>query len=239
MIYGYCRISRKTQSIERQISNIKASYPEAKIFAEAFTGTKISRPEWNKLRKCLKEGDSIIFDSVSRMSRDAAEGVKVYKELYDMGISLVFLKEPHINTDVYRESLANTISTVGNEIADIYIEATNKVLMLLADKQIRLCFDQAQKEVDDLHQRTKEGLREAGALNVVDEDGNIIEQGSISKALTGKKYNVKKADKAKEIILRHSKTFGGTLDDQECMKLAGISHCTFYTYKRQLQEAQA
>ena len=69
-MYGYCRISQKKQSIERQIRNIKEAYPEAVIIEEAFTGTKIDRPEWNKLYKKAKSGDTIIFDSVSRMSRN-------------------------------------------------------------------------------------------------------------------------------------------------------------------------
>ena len=58
MIYGYCRISTKKQSIERQIRNILKEYPEATIFQEAFTGTKLDRPEWNKLNRKLKMGDT-------------------------------------------------------------------------------------------------------------------------------------------------------------------------------------
>ena len=80
--YGYCRISQRKQSIDRQIRNIKASYPEAIIIQEAYTGTTIDRKEWNKLYKLVKAGDTIIFDSVSRMSRNAEEGFKAYEELY-------------------------------------------------------------------------------------------------------------------------------------------------------------
>ena len=75
------------------------------IIEEAFTGTKIDRPEWNKLYKKAKSGDTIIFDSVSRMSRNAEDGFNTYEELYNRGINLVFLKEPHINTDTYKKSL--------------------------------------------------------------------------------------------------------------------------------------
>ena len=49
MIFGYARISRKEQSIDRQIRNIKKEYPTAHILMEAYTGTKMNRPEWNKL----------------------------------------------------------------------------------------------------------------------------------------------------------------------------------------------
>ena len=72
-VYGYCRISRRSQSIDRQIRNIKAAYPEAIILQEAYTGTKVEgRKEFEKLLKAVKPGDHIVFDSVSRMSRNAA-----------------------------------------------------------------------------------------------------------------------------------------------------------------------
>ena len=52
--YGYCRISRKTQNIERQIRNIKAVYPTAIIVQEAYTGTKVEgRKEFEKLLKAV------------------------------------------------------------------------------------------------------------------------------------------------------------------------------------------
>ena len=49
MVYGYCRIRTKQQSIERQVRNILAEYPKAKLYKEAFTGTKLDRPEFKKL----------------------------------------------------------------------------------------------------------------------------------------------------------------------------------------------
>lgn len=82
-IYGYARISRPQQSIERQIRNIKSEYPGAIILLEAFTGTKMNRPEWNKIYRKVQAGDTVVFDSVSRMSRTADEGVKIYFELFE------------------------------------------------------------------------------------------------------------------------------------------------------------
>ena len=59
----------------------------------AYTGTSITRPEWLKLYRILKSGDIEVFDSVSRMSRNAEEGFTLYEDLYHKGIRLVFLKE--------------------------------------------------------------------------------------------------------------------------------------------------
>lgn len=110
MIYGYCRISTGKQSIDRQIRNIKAAYPEAMLVEEVYTGTKFQgRDKLEKIVKAVKEGDTIIFDSVSRMSRNAEEGMMLYREMFERGVSLVFLKEPHINTDTYKAALSNQL----------------------------------------------------------------------------------------------------------------------------------
>ena len=128
MVFGYCRISKPTQNIERQERNILSSFPNAKIYKEVYTGIVLSRQEWQKLIKKVRKGDTIVFDSVSRMSRNASEGVEQYMELLDRGIELVFLREPYVNTINYKQALSGGVELVGNDIADVYIEATNKVL---------------------------------------------------------------------------------------------------------------
>lgn len=224
MIYGYARISTSKQNIERQVRNIETYYPTALIVKETYTGTKIERKQLDKILKTVKKGDTIVFDSVSRMSRNAEEGFALYEDLFSKGIELVFIKEPHINTATYRESQNRSIDMTGNEIADIYIEATNRVLMVLAKRQIELAFEQSQKEVDDLHQRTKEGI-ETARMN-----GKQI---GLKK---GTKLVTKKSIEAKKLILEHNKTFGGSLDNEETMKLVGISKASFYKYKTELKE---
>lgn len=231
MIYGYCRISTSKQNIERQVRNIQAVYPEAVIVREVFTGTKFQgRKELDKILKIVKPEDKIVFDSVSRMSRNSDEGCKEYENLFNKGISLEFLKEPHINTDVYKQALQRQLDitlNTGNNATDKFmntiIDALNGYIMDLAKEQVRIAFEQAQKEVDDLHQRTKEGI-ETARLN-----GKQI-GGVKGKSLTTKKSIEKKAE-----ILKHSVDFGGTLNDVDCMKLTGLSRNTFYKYKRELK----
>ena len=92
MIYGYCRVSTTHQRITRQVTNITELNPEAVIIKEFYTGTTQNRPLWDRLMKQINVGDTIIFDSVSRMSRNADEGFKDYKSLYETGINLIFLK---------------------------------------------------------------------------------------------------------------------------------------------------
>lgn len=224
-IYGYCRISRKTQNITRQINNILREYPLAEIKQEAYTGTKEEgRKEFLKLLKIVKSGDTIVFDSVSRMSRNAEEGIKTYFNLYEQGINLIFLKEGYINTSVYKESIQQTIASTGNEIADLYIEATNKVIKLLAIKQIEKAFEQAQKEVDDLHQRTSEGMR------VAQSNGKRVG------TQKGDKLKIKKKEPIKADIKRLSKNFNGNCTDVELIRMLDVSKNTYYKYKREIIE---
>lgn len=149
MEYDYARISKPKQSIDRQIRNIKAVYPEALIVQEVFTRTRIDRKEWQKLVRIVKEGDTIIFNSVSRMSGDATDGFASYEELYSRGVSLAFLKELHINTDTYKRALENNVQLTGSNV-DFILEGVNKYLMALAKEQIRLAFEQSEKKVKDL-----------------------------------------------------------------------------------------
>lgn len=231
-IYGYARISRKTQNIERQIRNIQESYPKADVRSEAFTGTKLQgRKKLDELLKQIQLGDTLVFDSVSRMARNAAEGMDLYEELYNQGVDIVFLKEPHCNTAKYREALQNQINitvSTGDKATDAFmntiISALNKLQMDLARKDIELAFLQAQKEVDDLHERTSEGIETARRA------GKQIGQKK------GAKLTTKKSIQAKELIKKHSKDFGGSLNDTECMRLTGLARNTYYKYKRELRE---
>lgn len=220
-IYGYCRISRKEQSIERQVRNIKAKYPDAVIVQEAYTGTKMERPAWLRLYRQLQDGDMVVFDSVSRMSRDADEGNKTYQELFLKGVELVFIKEPYINTETYKKALQGQIELTGSDI-DLILEGINNYLLRLAEWQIKLAFEQAEKEVEDLHQRTREGI-ETARLN-----------GKQIGGVPGKRLATKKSQIAKEAILKYSKRFNGTLSDKDIMRMTGLARNTYYKYKKEL-----
>lgn len=234
-VAAYLRISRATQSIDRQERNVKAIYPDAIIFKEAFTGTKIEgRKEWEKLYSAAMAGKvkKIVFDSVSRMSRNAEEGFKLYQDLFNAGVELEFIKEPHINTAVYKENLDKQIEAVKtgdaatDELMKAITDGINRYMMRLAEQQIKIAFQQSSKEVEDLHQRTREGIETARLA------------GKQIGAVKGKKLNVKKAEPAKEMIKKHSKAFGGTLTDKECIKLIGIAANTYYKYKKEIIEAE-
>lgn len=105
---------------------------------------------------------------------------------------------------------------------DFILEGVNKYLIALAKEQIRIAFDQAQKEVKDLQQRTKEGI-ETARLN-----GKQIGQPKGAKLVT------KKSIRAKEQIIKCNNSFHSSLTNEDTWKLIGISKTTFYKYKNEL-----
>lgn len=222
MIYGYARVSTANQKLERQTENIRRDYPDVTLMTEKFTGTTTDRPEWVRLMKKVRAGDTIVFDSVSRMSRNKTEGVEDYFDLYNKGVELVFLKEPHINTSVYRNALKTAVPLTGTSV-DCILNGINEYLQILAKQQIEIAFDQAQKEVDDLHNRVAEGMRVSNAGR------------KISESRTGKKYPRAKTKEIEDAILTLSKDFNGTLNDKQVAKLAGTSIATYYRVKKELK----
>lgn len=225
MVYSYIRVSSSRQNPERQIQNIIREVPHSIIIKESFTGRSLNRPEWNKLMKTIKSGDVIWFDEISRMSRNVEEGIQVYQELYNMGVELCFIKEPHLNTSTYKTALENSIALTGTNV-DYILKGINKYLMSLATEQIRLGFKCAETEVELLRIRTKEGLRQAKlkGIHLGRKQGDSIE--------------TIKSKKSKELILKHSKAFGGSLSVDEILKLCGISRNTYFRYRNQLLSKQ-
>lgn len=212
--------------------NILAEYPNAKIIKETYTGTKLEgRKDFENLLKIVEEGDTLIFDSVSRMSRNAEEGIKLYEELFKKGVNLIFLKESYINTEVYRQALKsqikvnlNTEDEATKDLMNTIIDALNKYSVEIARKQIIEAFKQSEKEVADLHQRTSEGILTA-KLN-----------GKRIGTPKGTKLETKKSKEAKALIIKHCKDFDGTLTDIDCRKLIGIAKNTYFKYKKEIKE---
>lgn len=230
MIYGYARVSTTHQRIARQVTNILAIYPNATIIKEFYTGTTQNRPHWEKFITQVTSGDTIVFDSVSRMARNSEEGFKDYKKLYESGINLVFLNEPLISTNVLdstKSKLLNVKIETGNVAVDSFfkgnIELINNFILAIAEEQIKAAFDQAEKEVTDLHTRISQGIREAKKNGI---------QIGLEKGTT---LTTEKSIKCKEIIKKHAIEFGGTLNDMELMTLCKISRNSYYKYKRELK----
>ena len=249
-IFGYCRISTPKQNLERQIRNILKEYPDAIIVQETYSGTKFQgRRELEKLICNIRSGDTIVFDSVSRMSRNADEGFRLYEGLYRKGVELVFLKEPQISTETYRQTLygkritlpLNSRDEATDKLMQGILDALNDYIMTLARRQIQLAFQQSQKEIEDIHQRTREGIETARR------NGKQIGQ------VRGRQLIIKKKEPIQQLILKHSRTFGGLNSDKEVIAIINassfipdgqikpvrlhVSNNTYFKYKADLKHS--
>lgn len=223
-VWGYARVSTKKQDAKRQEDNIKFFAPDAVIYSESFTGTTLERPEFEKMMKRVKSGDTIIFDEISRMSREADEGFALYKELYENGVNLVFLKERALDTDNFKAALNQQLAAnTGNEVTDYCIEFINGLLMKLAEQQIKAAFAAAEHEVEFIHKRTADGMKAHHAGD------------KIAEARTGKTYTTKKSALMKDKIMKMSKDFNGNMSDKEIIETLKITRNTYYKYKAELK----
>ena len=221
-IYGYVRISTKKQSLTRQIENISKYEPKVIIIEEIFSGTTSNRPKWKALKTKLKDGDTIIFDSVSRMSRNALEGIEEYEKLVELGVKLIFLKEGYINSELYQNQLKGFagIKTKDKDLEPLF-KGIKETLTNLARKQIIIAFNQSEKEVEDLRQRTKEALA-------------LKKSKGIKLGHNKKKLITKKSIERKELIKKMSKRFLGNMNDKEVIETIGMARHSFYKYIKEL-----
>lgn len=229
MIYGYVRVSTKQQKTQRQIDNIRAFESKAIIFEEKQSGKDIeNRAEFRKLLERVKPGDTIVFDEVSRMSRNADEGYNLYMDLMNKGIDLVFLKERHIDTTEYKRRTDKHIEkvTLSNAKIDNLI---NGILELVAEFErenlkdnIRIAFERAESERKLLINRVTEGKQKSE-----------IHQG---RPIGSTNVGTEKADHIKKMIREQSKDFEGKFSDAKIMReyLNGTARNTYYKYKKEL-----
>lgn len=237
--YGYARVSTKNQRLDRQIRNIEDYCKDRKIekiYKEKYTGTKMGRLQFQKLLAAVSSGDTIIFDSVSRMSRSADEGYTLYMQLLQEGIDLIFIKEPHINTSYYKQMQAKKmkIASTGKESTDRLISAIVDAITEFQNEEtkekIRIAFEQSEKEVQDLHIRISEGIKTTQRLNesLPEEQRKQIGQKK------GSTFQTKKSIIKKEGIRKMSKDFDGDMKDKEIIEILEISRNTYYKYKKEL-----
>ena len=95
MIYGYARVSTIGQrndgnSLEEQERQLWENGAR-ELYVDAFTGTKVERPEFKKLLSVVERGDTIIATKLDRVSRSAAQGIALVDELLAKGVTLHIL----------------------------------------------------------------------------------------------------------------------------------------------------
>lgn len=142
--YAYIRVSSIDQNEARQVESMKALRIAKKdMFIDKMSGKNTDRPQYQKLKGTVKEGDTIVFDSITRLSRKYEDIKDEYQYYLKKGIFLEFIKEPILNTPK-------------EKVQDI-------VQVALADVILSLLAAFAQKEREDIKLRQAEGIAIAKA----------------------------------------------------------------------------
>lgn len=116
--FAYIRVSSRDQNEARQVETMKKEgIDERDIFIEKISGKNFDRPKYQLLKQLLREGDELVFDSITRMGRSMHNILKEYEWFVENGIQLKFIKEPMINTsndqdDVIKAAIQKVILTI-------------------------------------------------------------------------------------------------------------------------------
>lgn len=93
-LFGYARVSTEAQSLERQLDILKEyGVQEADIFTEKISGTKLQRPSLDQLQRVLRAGDTVLVESLSRLSRSTKDLLGILEDWQSRGIEFISIKE--------------------------------------------------------------------------------------------------------------------------------------------------
>lgn len=108
MIMGYCRVSTQGQDLLKQIEQLEKAGCE-KIFKEKITGTKLERPELNRMLDHLRPGDTIVICDLTRLGRSTKDLFKLIEIIEEKGANIKSLKESWMDTTTAQGKLMFTI----------------------------------------------------------------------------------------------------------------------------------
>lgn len=138
MKYGYSRVSTVKQgngnSLEAQ-RELLLSAGADEIFEEKFTGTKIDRPELDKLLKVLQPGDMIIVTKLDRIARSISKGTELIEKLIGMGITVNILNLGVLDNSASSRLVRNIFLSFAEFERDMIVERTTEGRELARQKE--------------------------------------------------------------------------------------------------------
>lgn len=130
MIYGYSRVSTKGQakdgnSLESQEKALREA-GAAKIYTDAFTGTKTDRPEFDKLLAEIKAGDTLVVTKLDRFARSMTQGSELVSALIDRGIRVYILNIGILDNTPASKLIRNVFFAFAEFERDMIVERTQE-----------------------------------------------------------------------------------------------------------------
>ena len=97
LVIGYVRCSTEEQNEERQLQMMQEHHAE-KIFMDKRSGKNTDREKYKEMMSFVREGDTVITESISRIARNTKDLLITVEQLEAKGVVFVSLKE-NIDTD--------------------------------------------------------------------------------------------------------------------------------------------
>lgn len=139
--YGYIRVSSKEQNPARQEDALlKAGVEKDYIFMDKMSGKDFDRPEYQLIKRLLKEDDVLFIKDLDRLGRNYRKIKEEWKEItMDIGADIVVLDMDLLDTRKFKNGMEELISNI--------------VLELLSYM--------AEKEREKINKRQAEGIKKA------------------------------------------------------------------------------
>ena len=127
MKFGYARVSTEEQSLDRQIDALNR-YGVDELLTEKMTGTKSSRPELDRLLDKLRNGDTVVIESLSRLGRSTKDLLALVEHFEKQGVVLISLKESIDISTPTGKLLVTVLSALCQFERDLTVQRTNEGL---------------------------------------------------------------------------------------------------------------
>lgn len=92
MIIGYIRVSTEEQNIDRQVEMLKQNGVD-KVFIDKMSGKNTQRPALQEMLTFMREKDTVIVESISRLARNTRDLLKLVDKFKETGVEFISLKE--------------------------------------------------------------------------------------------------------------------------------------------------
>ncbi|OSX97525.1 recombinase family protein [Bacillus mycoides] len=186
--FGYVRVSSKDQNEERQIQNMKdLGIEDRDIFIDKESGKNMERENYQMLKRLVRTGDTIVFDSLTRLGRNMNDTLEEFRYYEKHKVNLQFIKEPYINVNYIGE---NTNDVIQSAIQ----KATLTILSAFAEKER---IDIKQRQAEGIALARKQGKRLGRPpVEITEEFANAYKEwksGSITAVGAMKKYGIKRS----------------------------------------------
>lgn len=130
MIYGYARVSTKGQARDgNSLDAQKAALSDAgatEIYSDAFTGAKMDRPEFQRLKETLQPGDTLIVTKLDRLSRSVSQASGLITELLDAGVTVNVLNLGILSHDSVNTLMRNVLLSFAQFERDMIVQRTQE-----------------------------------------------------------------------------------------------------------------